>query len=258
MTDAAPVLEVRDVSFAYGDTPVLSEVNLTIRQRDHLVILGPNGGGKTTLARLILGLLTPDRGTIVYLQPELRHRIGYVPQHSAFEQWFPLRVREVVRMGRLAQRGILRPFRREDNRLTDRMLESLQITDLAALPVGSLSGGQLQRVLIARALIAEPALLILDEPTASIDAESRTQLRELLSELNRRIPIVMITHDMTAVAADVRSIACVNRRLYYHRAGELSSETISRVYGCPVDLLAHGVPHRVLGDHEHPGEDRDE
>ena len=254
MSDCKAVLELRDVSFSYGGATVLQEINLTVHERDYLVILGPNGGGKTTLAGLMLGLLQPQQGEVIYHLKDLKHRIGYVPQHSSFEKWFPLRVEQVVRTGLQYQRGLIHPFRRADRDRVASVLEQLSIQHLARKCIGVLSGGQMQRVLIARALIAEPELLLLDEPTASIDAGSRTHLGNLLHDLNEQIPIVIITHDMTAVAADVKRIACVNQKLYLHRAGELTGETIDKVYGCPVELLAHGVPHRVL-EHHHDAEE---
>ncbi len=256
MSDLKPVLELRGVTHSFGGAAVLLNVNLMVREQDYLVILGPNGGGKTTLARIMLGLLKPERGEVLYHMPDLRNRIGYVPQHSTFEQWFPLRVEQVVRTGLLGKRGLMHPFRRQDDRRVAAQLDKLQISDLARQRIGILSGGQIQRVLIARALISDPRLLLLDEPTASIDAESRTQLTSLLTSLNEHAPILLITHDMSAVSPDVRSIACLNQRLYLHRAGELDRAAIEQVYGCPIDLLAHGVPHRVLADHHSDGEHR--
>jgi len=255
MSDSNSVLELREVSFSYGSTAVLREINLTVHEQDYLVILGPNGGGKTTLARIMLGLLQPQAGEVLYHLPDMKHRIGYVPQHSSFEKWFPLRVEQVVRTGLQYQRGLMHPFRREDRERVNVVLEQLSINHLAKERIGELAGGQMQRVLIARALIAKPKMLLLDEPTASIDTGSRTQLGSLLTDLNQHIPIIIITHDMTAVASDVNRIACVNQKLYLHRAGELSAETIENVYGCPVELLAHGVPHRVLGHHHDTGEE---
>ena len=255
MSDVRPVLELRNLSFSYGGAPVLLDINLTVFDRDYMVILGPNGGGKTTLAGLMLGLLQPQQGEVLYHLPDLKHRIGYVPQHSSFEKWFPLSVEQVVRTGLQFQRGLMHPFRREDRVKVAAVLEKLKLKHLAKERIGVLSGGQMQRVLTARALIADPKLLLLDEPTASIDSTSRTQLGGLLTDLNQKIPIVIITHDMTAVAADVNRIACVNQKLYLHRAGELTGETIEKVYGCPVELLAHGVPHRVLGHHHETEEE---
>jgi zinc transport system ATP-binding protein len=223
-------------------------VSLPIYPRDYLAIIGPNGGGKTTLLKLFLGLLKPQAGEVVVRLPARRGRMGYVPQFSTFDRGFPLRVEDVVLMGRLGARGLLRPYGREDRLAVDRVLERFRLGALAYDHIRELSGGQLQRVLIARAVVSDPDILFLDEPTASIDAESREVLRELLEELNRRIPIVVVTHDVTAIAPAVRHFACVNRTLYDH-GPELDPGRLEEAYGCPVELVAHGVPHRVLPRH---------
>lgn len=244
-----PLLEARGITFGYDREPVVEDVDLAIQPRDFLAIIGPNGGGKTTLVKILLGLLTPWSGQVVYNLPGRKGRLGYVPQFSTFDKGFPLRVSEVVLMGKLGRRGLLRPYTRKDRDDVAAVLGQLDLADLARAHVSEISGGQLQRVLIARAVIADPEILFLDEPTASIDAESRQSLTGLLQDLNRRIPIVVITHDVTAIASMVRNIACINRRLYYHAGGELDQEMLEEVYGCPVELVAHGVAHRVLHAH---------
>jgi zinc transport system ATP-binding protein len=244
-----PVIEVRDVTFGYGKEVVLDHVSLAIQPRDFLAIIGPNGGGKTTLIKVILGLLRPWTGDVIIRTPR-NHRggLGYVPQFSTFDRSFPLRVRDVVLMGKLGRRGLVRRYTREDRQDVDRILERLKLTDVALSHVSGVSGGQLQRVLIARALAGDPEALFLDEPTASIDAESREVLREILEELNQRIPVVVITHDVTSLSPMASHIACINRRLFYHGA-EIDQHALEEVYGCPVELVAHGVPHRVLHHH---------
>jgi zinc transport system ATP-binding protein len=249
---AGPVLEARDVTFGYDREVVLDGVSLAIQPRDFLAIIGPNGGGKTTLVKLLLGLLKPWSGEIVQHFVDARAgRLGYVPQFSTFDKNFPLRVSEVVLMGRLGSRGLLRPYTRADRDDAERVLARLGLTDVARAHVNEISGGQLQRALIARAIVSDPEILFLDEPTASIDAESRETLRGLLADLNQTIPIVVITHDVTSVAPMVRNIACINRRLHYHAGGEVDQEMLEEVYGCPVELVAHGVAHRVLHAHDH-------
>jgi zinc transport system ATP-binding protein len=251
MTAEKPLISVRDVTFGYGREVVLDRVDLAIQPRDFLAIIGPNGGGKTTLLKVILGLLRPWSGDVDFNLPGGRNhgRLGYVPQFSTFDKNFPLRVEDVVLMGRLGARGLLRRYTREDRAAAAGALERLGLADLARDHVAEISGGQLQRVLIARALASEPDVLFLDEPTASIDAESRTTLRGLLEELNARIPVVVVTHDVTSIAPMVQRIACINRRLFYHGGPELSHEVLEEVYGCPVELVTHGVPHRVLHSH---------
>ncbi len=249
MAEETPILEIRDLTFGYGGEVILDRVSLNVYPRDYLAILGPNGGGKTTLLKLVLGLLTPWSGQIVDHLPPRRGKFGYVPQFSTFDRSFPLRVAEAVLMGRLGRRGLIRPYTREDREAVARALERLQLTPLARAHISELSGGQLQRVLIARALVSDPDILFLDEPTASIDAESREVLKSVLAEQNERIPIVVVTHDVTSIAGVIRHVACVNRTLHYHGAAELTPEILEEAYGSPVELLAHGVPHRVLREH---------
>jgi len=241
-----PLLQVRGLTFGYGRELVLDHVDLDINPRDFLAVIGPNGGGKTTLIKAILGLLRPWSGEVISRIP--RGQMGYVPQFSTFDRSFPLRVRDVVLMGRLGRRGLIRRYTREDREDVERILERLHLVDVARANVAEVSGGQLQRVLIARALAGDPGILFLDEPTASIDAESREVLREILEELNQRIPVVVVTHDVTSISSMVQQIACINRRLFYHGT-EINNAILEEVYGCPVELVAHGVPHRVLHHH---------
>ena len=250
----SPLVEVRDVTFGYGREVVLDHVRLDIQGNDFLAIIGPNGGGKTTLLKVMLGLLRPWSGEVVWRLPsggDPRGRVGYVPQFSTFDKDFPLRIQDMVLMGRLGRRSLLRPYGREDRAAADRVLERMALRSVARSHVSEISGGQLQRALIARALVADPEILFLDEPTASIDAESRETLRDLLVDLNRSIPVVVVTHDVTSLASMVRRIACINRKLFYHGDPELSLEVMEEVYGCPVELVTHGVPHRVLHHHHH-------
>jgi len=253
---SAPAIELRDVSFSYGELPVLEAVDLAVERNDYLALLGPNGGGKTTLLRLVLGLLHPSRGTVRVLGEEparARGRVGYVPQRTQFDPDFPIRVMDVVRMGRLRRERMLRPFSARDREAAARALATVEVADLAERPIGALSGGQLQRVLIARALAVEPELLLLDEPTASLDERMGTGVWELLAELSRSMTVVVISHDIGAISRHVRSVACLNRRLHAHPSRELTPEMLEATYGCPVDLIAHGHPHRVLRDHGEAG-----
>jgi zinc transport system ATP-binding protein len=249
---SAPAIELRDVWFSYGDLPVLEAVELTVEARDYLALLGPNGGGKTTLLRIVLGLLAPSRGTVRVLGESpagARGRVGYVPQRARFDPDFPIRVKDVVRMGRLRRERMLRPLSARDREVAAQALATVEVADLAERPIGALSGGQLQRVLIARALALEPELLLLDEPTASLDERIGTGVWELLAELSRSMTVVVISHDIGAISRHVRSVACLNRRLHAHPTRELTPEILEATYGCPVDLIAHGHPHRVLRDH---------
>jgi zinc transport system ATP-binding protein len=249
---SAPAIELRGVSFSYGELPVLEDVDLVVEPRDYLALLGPNGGGKTTLLRLVLGLLRPSRGSVRVLgeTPEgARGRVGYVPQRVRFDPDFPIRLIDVVRMGRLRRPHMLRPFSARDRAVADRALATVELAGLAERPIGALSGGQVQRALIARALALEPELLLLDEPTASLDERIGKGVWELLADLSRSMTVVVISHDIGAISRHVRSVACLNRRLHGHPSRELTPEILEATYGCPVDLIAHGHPHRVLRDH---------
>jgi len=254
--DLTPLVSVRDVSFSYGHDQVLKNISLDIFPKDYLAIIGPNGGGKTTLLKIILGLLKPDSGQIIWSKSSGRsesakRHIGYVPQFATFEREFPLSVRDVVLMGRLNGSLWRQKVSSRDEDLTLDIISDLGLKSLSNKPIGELSGGQLQRVMIARALVSSPKILFLDEPIASIDRDSRFKLASMLLDLNKDIPIVVITHDITSFASNVEHIACVNQTLYYHGDAELASGCLEEAYGCPVELVAHGVPHRVLKEHNH-------
>ena len=254
---SAPAVELRDVWYAFDGVPALEAVDLRVEVGDYLAILGPNGGGKTTLLRVILGLIAPQRGSVRVLggsPREARGRVGYVPQHARFDPDFPIQVRDVVRMGRLRRDRMMRRFSGADQRAVDAALATLEIEPLADRAVGALSGGQLQRVLIARAIAVEPELLLLDEPTASLDERGGSDFWSLLRRLSQTMTVMMISHDIGAISRHVRSVACLNVRLHGHPSPELRPEVLEATYGCPVDLIAHGHPHRVLGEHG-PGGD---
>lgn len=232
---------------------VLEDINLEICDGDFLGIIGPNGGGKSTLLKVMLGLIKPDRGTIRILDraPEAaRGEIGYMPQRSNFEQSFPVSVLEAVMMGRYSRAGLFRRYSGEDRAAAMRALTSVGMDDKASRQIGALSGGEQQRAFVARAIVSAPKLLLLDEPEAGIDAAQRAEFYDLLSELNRDMAIVMVSHDISAVSSHVNKVACLNHRLYYHGSKELHSEDLERAYQCPVDLIAHGIPHRVLREHD--------
>jgi zinc transport system ATP-binding protein len=246
-------VRLKDIRVSYGDIPVLEDITLSIFQHDFLGIIGPNGGGKSTLLKVILGLVKPDSGSVsVFGKPpeQARNRIGYVSQHYAFDRDFPASVRDVVMMGLYGKTGLFRRYNREDKTAVEKALERVEMLAHRGKQIGRLSGGQQQRVFIARALVAEPKLLLLDEPTASIDPTMQTEFYELLEELKKNLTIVIVTHDIGAVSVYVDKIACLNRRLYYHGSKEITPEILEATYQCPVQLIAHGtVPHRVLKEH---------
>jgi len=255
MTQNNKIIELKNIWVSFEEQVVLEDINLTIRKEDFLGIIGPNGAGKTTLLKLILGLIKPNRGEVLVLgrQPkDARKFIGYVPQTTVFDKEFPISVWEVVLLGRLNQVGWLRRFNSEDRKFAEEALKTVGMWHLKDRQIGQLSGGQRQRVFIARALTQNPKLLILDEPTASVDKPMQVGVYDLLEKLKKEMTIILVSHDIGAVASFVNKIACLNRKLFYHDSKEITAEHLEAVYECPVDLIAHGVPHRILKEHKHP------
>ncbi|MGM0445595.1 MAG: metal ABC transporter ATP-binding protein [Bacillota bacterium] len=252
MEDA--VIEIKNLYVSYNDIPVLENINITVYRKQFLAIIGPNGGGKTTLLKVILGIIKPNKGKIKINNLNIdqgRKLVGYVPQISDFNRRFPINVQDVVLMGRLSdQKGLFHNYSKNDYKAAEDIMKQLDILNLKGRQIGKLSGGQIQRVLIGRALASSPEILLLDEPTASLDAESRNNIYNILKELNDEITVLVVTHDLTAVSSYFDSIACLNKNMHYHGDKKLSKDDIDKVYGCPVDLIAHGIPHRVLGEHE--------
>ncbi|KPL76101.1 ABC transporter [Ornatilinea apprima] len=247
-----PVIHIQNLWAGYGKDPILENIQLDIYPQDFVGLIGPNGGGKTTLIKVILGLLAPARGTVEIMGLPVeqgRRFVGYVPQFVEFDRAFPISVYEVVRMGLLNKRRLLNPFKPEDHQKIMDALEQVNLAGLAQQPIGELSGGQRQRAYIARALVSQPEILLLDEPTASVDSHTSTTVFELLRELNRRVTILLISHDISAISSYVKTIGCLNRRLAYHAQKQITADMLQSTYQCPVDLIAHGLPHRVLPSH---------
>ena len=247
------VVRLEDIWVHYNSTPILEGINLSVEQGDFLGVIGPNGGGKTTLLKVILGLITPSQGKILVLgkPPERsRNNIGYVPQYNLFDRDFPISVWDVVLIGRYGRAGLLRRYSREDRRTVQDALQTVGMLDYKNRQIGKLSGGEQQRVFIARALVSEPKLLLLDEPTASVDPTMQTEFYELLERLKQQMAIVLVSHDISAISIYVDKIACLNRQLFYHGSKEIGPEVLEATYKCPVQMIAHGTfPHRVLREH---------
>ena len=254
------VIKIQDLNFSYNSQTVLRDVNLIVNQGDFIAMIGPNGGGKTTLLKLMLGLLNADSGSIqIFGQPaqDASHRIGYVPQDVHVNKNFPISALDVVLMGKLKPgRGWSR-HSHQDRLAALNALKQVEMKKFRDHRIGELSGGQKQRVFVARALVTDPELLFLDEPTASIDTKGQNEFYSLLKELNETITIIVVSHDLMVVSGYIRSVICVNQRLHYHGHAELTGEMIEMMYDCaadetcPVELIAHGLPHRVLHKHEH-------
>jgi len=253
-TETSAVIEVSHLSFSYGSHLVLDDISFSVHNGDYYLIIGPNGGGKTTLIRLILGLLTPKHGTVSVFganATENKKRIGYVPQYHTCDFSLPVTVHDLVRMGCLSE--IKGPFRRYSSKDEDRVSAVLEKTNLCHLRdriISELSGGERQRVIVARALVSKPDILLLDEPTVYIDAPSEKEFYSLLSNLSHTITIVLITHNIGVISSHVTKVACLNQRLYTHENEKITSDMLEAAYGCPMEFLSHGpVPHRILADH---------
>jgi zinc transport system ATP-binding protein len=256
------IVEIKDLDFAYGGEAVLEDVNLNVQQKDFMAVIGPNGGGKTTLLKLMLGLLAPAKGTVRVdgKSPQAASPcVGYVPQNVHANHSFPITAIDVVMMGKLDPKKRWSRRSAAIRREAMAALERMEMEAHADKKIGMLSGGQRQRVFIARALVAQPKLLLLDEPTASIDTKGQADFYRLLRELNQEMTVLVVSHDLLVISRYVKSVACVNKKLHYHDQAEITGEMLETMYPCtveevcPVELVAHGLPHRVLMDHgKHP------
>jgi zinc transport system ATP-binding protein len=246
------VISLRHVWAGYDHQAVLEDVNLTVKALDFIGIVGPNGGGKTTLFKVLLGLISPIRGEVRIMGEPVekgRRHIGYVPQLMTFDSDFPIRVWDVALMGRLGSRGLVQRYTAEDEEVVADALRRVDMLDQRERPFGDLSGGQRQRVYVARALASEPSVLLLDEPLASVDPRVSSSIYELLKRLNQSVTILMASHDVGAISSHVKTVGCMNRRLFYHEDDTITPEMLELAYQCPIDLIAHGVPHRVFPEH---------
>jgi zinc transport system ATP-binding protein len=243
---AAPVIDVRGVGFAFDGPLVLSDIDLQVPKGEFLGIVGPNAGGKSTLLKLILGLIEPTAGTIEVLggRPvRARRHLGYVPQYPAFARDFPITVEQVVLMGRLGAGRWFGGYSAADRAVARRAMAETEVIELAQRHIQQLSGGQLQRVLLARALAAEPQILLLDEPTANIDQRMESDIFDLLASLNDRMTILVVSHDVAFISGYVQRVACLNRTLVCHDTESIDGHTIQELYGEDVRMVAHHHPH---------------
>jgi zinc transport system ATP-binding protein len=255
------VISIEHLWAGYDHEPVLEDINLSVKELDFIGLIGPNGSGKTTLFKVLLGLLLPWQGEVRIMGTSAnkgRRYIGYVPQAVEFDRAFPISVWDVVLLGRLGKRRLLQPYTEKDNKCVAQALRDVEMFHLRSRSISELSGGQRKRIYIARALATDPKILLLDEPLAGIDPHVGTHIYELLRQLNDRITILMISHDIGAIASCVKTVGCLNRKLYYHGEKEITPQMLELAYQCPVDLIAHGVPHRVFPNHpiEHPIEEK--
>jgi len=244
------ILELKEISASYNGDTVLDNINLKIREGDFIGVIGPNGGGKTTLLKVILGLIKPTGGEIVFNADKIRrNKIGYLPQMAEGDNNFPVSVRDVVLSGLMIIKGHNARMNREDRIKADNVLNELGIYHLRNKSLNNLSGGELQRVYLCRALIGSPKLLLLDEPGSFVDTSFEQGFYDKLKELNKTVTIMMVSHDVGTISAFVKSFACVNRKLHFHDSGRITTEQL-KAYDCPIQLIAHGdVPHTVLKTH---------
>ncbi len=242
------LISLSNIDAGYPGNKVLKEVNLDVYSEDFIGIIGPNGGGKTTLLNIILGLIKPIKGTI--------HRnieksdIGFLPQVNQFDNKFPITVADVVLSGMTSGFNLKKRRNAQTDQKVEETLDSIGITELRNRPIGELSGGELQRTMLARAIISSPKLLVLDEPNTYVDNKFEQELYRILKKLNETIAILLVSHDVGTISPYIKTIACVNGSLHYHPSNEISTDQL-KVYNCPIEMVTHGsVPHRVIKEHK--------
>lgn len=269
-----PIIEIKNLSAGYDEHTVLRDVNLTVYQRDFLGIIGPNGGGKTTLIKCILGLLKPTGGEIVFhscrsggkssatdvqcstvsgsRRSTSAFTMGYLPQYNSIDRKFPITITEVILSGLSSKKSLFSRYSAEHREKAHEVILRMGLEGLEERAIGALSGGQLQRALLGRAIISDPEVIILDEPSTYIDKQFEARLYELLAEINKDCAIILVSHDIGTILQQVKSIACVNETLDYHPDAGITGEWLERNFHCPIELLGHGtLPHRILGEHKH-------
>jgi zinc transport system ATP-binding protein len=245
MSQSQPI-RIENLDFSYGPVQVLEDASLTIGEREFISMVGPNGGGKTTLLKLMLGLLEPGKGRVsVFGENPVAGRrwIGYLPQYTSLDARFPVTALDVVLMGRLGKTRSLGFYSKGDRALAAEMLTRVGLEAYSKRSLAALSGGQRQRVLIARALVSEPKLLLLDEPSSSLDDYVEQELYDLLKELNKELTIVVVSHDIGFVSRYVEKVVCVNRQVHVHPTGEIDEHIIHDMYGDHMHMVRHDREH---------------
>lgn len=247
------IVDIKNVTTSYNLENVLENVNFSIRESDFTALIGPNGGGKTTLLKVIMGLHQIKSGEIAFNDKKparARKQIGYVGQHNQFQSDFPIRVQDAIELAFVDSMVPFLRLSKKQKMSVKKTMTLLGLNNLANRSISELSGGQIQRILIARAVVIEPKILLLDEPDSHLDNQSSISLFEILEDINQTCAIVMTTHDIGALPNCFKAIGCLNKKMHYHGPVDLSNELLNEVYGCQVDLIAHGVPHRVLHKHD--------
>lgn len=245
------ILEIRNLTVNYGEYQALSKVNLDVYSDDFIGVIGPNGGGKTTLIKTILGAL-PYSGEIKFSHDIFSnnlHKIGYLPQQENFDKSFPISISDVILSGLQSSKGMWRRYTSEDRKKVCDLMEMTSIRHIATKSVGLVSGGELQRALLCRAIISDPKLLILDEPANFVDNKFEKELYATLKILNERMAIIMVSHDLGTITSVVKNIVCVNKCVHRHNSNRITAEQLNN-YDCPIQLVSHGkVPHTILDVH---------
>lgn len=247
------LVELKSVSAGYGEELALKDVNFTVYDHDFIGVIGPNGGGKTTLVKIILGLIKPLAGTVSTANEgeQANGFVGYLPQISQIDRRFPITVRDVVLSGFMSKQSHFYRYSRQEKERALDLLAQMGVSHLENKTVGELSGGQLQRVFVSRAIISSPRLLILDEPNTYVDNKFESDLYELLRKLNESMAIIIVSHDVGTISAYVKTIACVNTYLHYHESNIITEEQLAS-YNCPIQIIMHGdLPHTILEKHHH-------
>lgn len=255
MAERSVIISLRDVSVSYDGIMAIEGANLDIYNDDFLGVIGPNGGGKTSLVKAIMGGVK-HKGEITYstiLNRGNHHKIGYMPQISKFDMKFPISIEEVVLSGLQSEKGFLSRYSAEDKSKAHELLKQMGILDIAQRPIGEVSGGQMQRALLCRAIISEPKLLILDEPTNFVDNRFENEFYALLQQLHKRMAIIIVSHDVGTITSLVKNIVCVNHSVHRHDSNILTEAQL-RNYNCPIQIVSHGhIPHTVLAHHTGDG-----
>ena len=245
------IIGLKNVSAGYNGETIIEDVSLEIFGNDFIGVIGPNGAGKTTLIKTILRLITPYKGEINYFFKARKSEapIGYLPQVNTIDNRFPITVKDVIMSGLLSRKKLIKRFTKEEKQKADILIKQMKIEKIASKPIGELSGGQTQRVFLCRAIISDPELLILDEPNTFVDNKFESELYEILKKLNEKMAIVVVSHDIGTISTYVKTIACVNRKVHYHKSNIISQEQLDS-YNCPIQLITHGhIPHTVLESH---------
>lgn len=249
-----PIIILNNICASYNSNIVLRDVSLTVYENDFLGMIGPNGGGKTTLVNIILGLKRPDSGTVKYMRAGenvSEISMGYLPQYSQIDKKFPISAYEVILSGLSKQKKILHPYTKKHHAQVASTISKLELNGLEHRAIGTLSGGQLQRVLLARAIVSSPEVVILDEPNTYIDKRFQEQMYKILATINNNCAIIMVSHDIGTTLKNVKDIACVDTTLHYHPTAEISEYELQQYFGNSIELLEHAnIQQKILKPHK--------